>query len=198
MGPIEGLWGALIVVFALVGVVRGFLRELGVTTILIALLFALNRLIPLLESFIRDGKLQSIGIAAFTGDPEADQSTNMLLMLVFSLITIAAVFIAYQGETLVYEGNIPKFPTGTLLGLLVGVVNGYLITGTLWWMMDHYHYPIEKFGLIHPETMTALARQILEAKLLPLDLLGAGVESVDSLGLLPIILVVLIVLKVVR
>jgi hypothetical protein len=195
MGPIEYLWIILTLLFAVVGVVRGFLKELGVTIVLIATLFGLDRVIPLLEQFIRAGKLAPI-FKPFTDNPATDQPTNLLLMIIFQALVLAAVFIAYQGETLAYEGSNPKFPVGILLGALVGGVNGYLITGTLWWILDHYHYPVSASVIQLP--LTPFATAFVKNGLLPIDLLGGGVQSVDSLGLLPIILVVLIILKVVR
>ncbi len=197
MGPIEYLWFAITLIFAIVGVIRGFLKELGVTVVLIATLFGIDRLIPLLEQLIRDGKLQAIGLRPFTGNAQADQPGHLILMLIFQAIVVIAVFVSYQGETLAYEGSAPKFPVGALLGLMVGAVNGYLITGTLWWILDHYQYPVST-SIIDPNLMTPLAHTIINNGLLPLDLLGSGVQTVDSFGLLPFILVILVVLKVVR
>lgn len=193
MIPLESLWIILTLLFAVIGVVRGFLKELGVTIVLIATLFGLDRLIPLLEQLIRDGKLPFI-FKPLTGNSATDQPTELLLMIVFQALMLVAVFIAYEGETLAYEGSDPKFPVGILLGGLVGGVNGYLITGTVWWILDHYHYPLAST----PLQLTPFAADFVKNGLLPMDLLGGGVQSVDSLGLLPIILVVLIVLKVVR
>jgi hypothetical protein len=195
MGPIEYLWIILTLLFAVIGIVRGFLKELGVTIVLIATLFGLDRVIPLLEQFIAQGKLTFL-FKPFTGNPATDQPTNLALMVIFQALMLAAVFIAYQGETLAYEGNNPKFPVGIALGALVGGVNGYLITGTLWWILDHYKYPVPD-TIIHLP-LTSFAQGFVNNGLLPLDLLGGGVKTVDSLGLLPIILVVLIILKVVR
>jgi hypothetical protein len=201
MGPIEGLWGSLIVVFVFAGLVRGFLKELGVTVVLIVMLFGFDRLIPFLEDFINKGGLVGIGVAPLTGDSAEAKSTATLLWVVLTLLTISITFIAYQGETLAYEGNNPRFPIGMLLSVLVGAINGYLITGTLWWILDRYHYPAQQFKLIDPGQLTAFAHQILDNKLLPLDLLGNG-GSAPASGFgaiwLPLILVVLIVLKVLR
>jgi hypothetical protein len=196
MGPIEYLWIILTLMFVVIGVVRGFLKELGVTIVLIATLFGLDRVIPLVEQLIKDGKLPFL-FKPFTGDAAADQPTNLLLMILFQGLVLLAAFIAYQGETLAYEGSSPKFPVGMLLGALVGGVNGYLITGTLWWILAHYQYPVSP-TVVNTAGLTEFARAVVNNGLLPMDLLGAGTASVDSLGLLPIILVVLIVLKVVR
>jgi uncharacterized membrane protein required for colicin V production len=42
--PVETLWIVLVLIFAVVGVVRGFLKELGVTLVLIVTLFGLTQL----------------------------------------------------------------------------------------------------------------------------------------------------------
>ena len=44
MTPVESLWIVLVVLFGIVGIVRGFLKELGITLVLIVLLFGLTRL----------------------------------------------------------------------------------------------------------------------------------------------------------
>ncbi|MBP7689996.1 MAG: hypothetical protein KA765_18925 [Thermoflexales bacterium] len=194
MGPIEYLWFILTLLFAVIGIVRGFLKELGVTIVLIATLFGLDRIIPLLEQFIRDGKLSFI---FKQGNPTTDQPTNLALMVIFQVLILIAVFVSYQGETLAYEGNNPKFPVGIALGALVGGVNGYLITGSLWWLLAHYNYPVDA-AMLNKDLLTTFAKDVVGNGLLPFDLLGAGTASVESLGLLPIILVVLIILKVVR
>lgn len=196
MGPIEYLWIILTLLFAVIGVVRGFLKELGVTIVLIATLFGLDRLIPLLEQFIREGNLRAIGLPPFTNNSATDQPTNLLLVVIFQAMVLAAGFMAYQGETLAYEGHNPKFPIGLLLGALVGGVNGYLITGTLWWILDHYKYPVP--ATVFQLPLSPFAANFVKNGWLPIDLLGGGVQTVDSLGLLSVILVVLIILKVVR
>lgn len=201
MVPIEVVWGSIIAIFILVGLVRGFLKELGVTTVLIVMLFGFDRLIPFLEGFVDKGGLLAIGLAPLSADNAAAKATADVLWLVFTLVTVAIAFVSYQGETLTYTGNNPRFPVGTFLGLLIGAVNGYLITGTLWWFFDRYHYPIQQLGWIDPNLFTQTARDILSNKLLPLDLLGnGGLTPTSGFGAiwLPLILVVLIILKVLR
>jgi hypothetical protein len=55
MVEIQQLFVLLIVVMGVIGMVRGFLKELGVTLVLIATLFALDRLIPIINGFINSG-----------------------------------------------------------------------------------------------------------------------------------------------
>jgi hypothetical protein len=188
MVEIQQLFVILIVVMGVIGMVRGFLKELGVTLVLIATLFALDRLIPIINNFITSGGLGFLGLT-----PDAE-GTRSLLFLVFAAIMIAATYISYQGETLTYEGNNPKGIVGSLLGFLIGAVNGYLLFGTIWWLLNAYQYP---FGLV-VDPMPQGALDIIASGLLPLDLLGGGAVALDSWGLLPFILILLVILKVIR
>jgi hypothetical protein len=77
---------------------------------------------------------------------------------------------------------------------LIGAVNGYLLFGTIWWLMNFYQYP---FGLV-AQPMPEAAQQIIGSGLLPLELLGGGAVALDSWGLLPFILILLVILKVIR
>src|SRR5512143_378046 len=112
MVEIQELFVILILVMGVIGMVRGFLKELGVTLVLIATLFALDRLIPILNNFINGGGFGFLGLGKVPETP----STNNLLFIIFTAIMVAATYIAYQGETLAYEGNNPKGIVGALLG----------------------------------------------------------------------------------
>jgi hypothetical protein len=190
MVQIQELFFILIVVMGIVGMVRGFLRELGVTLVLIATLFALDRLIPILNGFVDGGGFGFLGMGPLT----ESVSSNNILFLIFAAMMIGATYIAYQGETLAYEGTNPRGIVGALLGFLIGAVNGYLLFGTLWWLMNYYQYP---FGLV-ATPLPPGAEQIVMSGLLPLELLGGGAVDMTSWGLLPFILVLLVILKVIR
>lgn len=190
MVEIQELFVILIVVMGIIGMVRGFLRELGVTLVLIATLFALDRLIPIINGFINGGGFGFLGL----GPVPETQSTNNILFLLFGAMMVGATYIAYQGETLAYEGNPPKGIVGVLLGFLIGAVNGYLLFGTLWWLMNFYQYPL---GLV-ATPLPPGAEEVVASGLLPLELLGGGTVAMDSWGLLPFILILLVILKVIR
>lgn len=197
MGPIEGLWFVLLQVFVVLGVIRGFLKELGLTTVMIVYLFAIDQILPRLEELIKrpDSPLARIGLTEATKDTP--------LWLIFTLVTFIVVYIAYEGETLAFEGSSPKGLQGVALGALVGFINGYLVCGTLWWFLHRYNYPIQALGLFVPygptSQLSPLATQIVvQMKLLPPDLLGAGAESPASLGVLPLLVVTMILLRVIR
>jgi hypothetical protein len=190
MVEIQQLFFILIVVMGIIGMVRGFLKELGVTLVLVATLFALDRLIPIVNEFINNGGFGFLGL----GPVPETQSTNNILFVLFGAMMIGATYIAYQGETLAYEGKNPGSIVGGLLGFLIGAVNGYLLFGTLWWLMNFYQYP---FGLV-AQPLPESAAQIVNSGLLPLELLGGGTVAMDSWGLLPFILILLVILKVIR
>ena len=190
MVEIQELFIILVVVMGIIGMVRGFLKELGVTLVLIATLFALDRLIPIINNFINGGGFGFLGL----GPVPATQSTDNILFVIFGAIMLAATYIAYQGETLGYEGNNPKGIVGALLGFLIGAVNGYLLFGTVWWLANFYQYP---FGLV-AQPLPPGAQQIVASGLLPLELLGGGTVVTESWGLLPFILILLVILKVIR
>ncbi|HEY4691244.1 MAG TPA: hypothetical protein VIK33_18180 [Anaerolineae bacterium] len=202
MGPLEGLWASLVFVFIMLGVIRGFLKELGLTTVMIVWLFGMDQIIPRLEGFIQTQSAVPGSFVTRIGLTPATQNTS--LWLLFTLITLAVVYVSYQGETLAFEGTPPRGVLGVLFGALIGAINGYLVCGTLWWLLDHYNYPIQSTGLLLrvPETgtfLTPAAEQIVHAlKLLPPDLLGQGAQSPDTLGVLPVLVVTMILLRVVR
>jgi hypothetical protein len=190
MVEIQELFIILIVVMGVVGMVRGFLRELGVTLVFIATLFALDRVIPIVNNFINSGGFGFLGL----GPVPETQSTDNILFVLYAAVLVGAAFIAYHGETLAYEGKNPKGIVGGLLGLLIGAVNGYLLFGTLWWLANFYQYP---FGLV-TVPLPQGAQEIVASGLLPLELLGGGAVVTESWGLLPFILILLVILKVIR
>ena len=190
MVEIQQLFILLILVMGVIGMVRGFLKELGVTLVLIATLFALDRVIPIINGFINSGGFGFLGLGPV---PETESTDNILFVL-FGLMMVGATYIAYQGETLAYEGSNPKGIVGGLLGFLIGAVNGYLLFGTLWWLANFYQYP---FGLV-TQPLSPSAQEIVASGLLPLELLGGGAVVTESWGLLPFILILLVILKVIR
>ncbi len=141
MGPIEILWGSLVVVFGLIGVVRGFLKEIGVTTILAFLLFILT----LFQEQIALG--MDLLVATLRISPIDGPQANLVRYAAYSGIIIFIAFISYQGETLTFEGKPLVGPLGIILSLLAGFLNGYFVIGSLWHYLHILDYPISLFGL---------------------------------------------------
>ncbi len=179
MTPVESLWIVLVVLFGIVGIVRGFLKELGVTLVLIVLLFGLTRLDANLKKLLdmATSKIQAVG--QLYGNPT-------VWLIFYVVIIIGVMYVAYQGYVLKYPGDEPKGVQGTLLGLMVGLINGYLFTGALWYYIDKYKQPLQALGIIQGE-YSALAQKLL--KILPPDLLNP---------FLPFLVVFMIILLVVK
>lgn len=164
MAPIEIFFGVIVFVFALIGVARGFLRELGVTTIMMFLLFFLSRFEPFLDMGLQ--RAMSVG-GRFISAQNA--GTDPLKCWIFILVIIAAAFVSYQGETLTFGGQPPRGAQGILLGLLMGMLNGYLVAGSIWFYMDKYAYPIRWLGFSAEKT-SKFAQGMIQ--FLPISFLG--------------------------
>lgn len=168
MGPIEVLWGAIIFVFGCIGLIRGFLKELGVT---LSILVAMYIMSDWLEN--REYLDLALNLAArYTGPVLREilvvrTSANLLKFGIYASILIIVVFISYHGQTLDFPGKPPKGTAGIALNLLAGLVNGYLITGTLWHYLDILGYPVQVFGMFKPP-LTSLAETLLQFTLIRL------------------------------
>jgi hypothetical protein len=181
MTPVESLWIVLVVLFGIVGIVRGFLKELGITLVLTVMLFGLTRISANMEKILN-------AVAGFTKIQAISQlHNNPAVWLVFYTgIILGVMYVAYQGYVLVYPGSNPKGIQGTLLAGMVGLINGYLFAGSLWFYMDKYKQPLQTLGLFVGD-YTASAQRML--KILPPELLDP---------FLPFLVVFMIVLLVVK
>ncbi len=162
MGPIEVLFGSLLVVFLFIGVIRTYPKELGVTITVLAALYILYRFGTTVLSYL-ERALQLVGIR-ITGTP----NERFIELSIYMLFLIFIVFISYQGITLDFPGKPPKGATGVLLNLSSGFLNGYLILGTMWYYLDRFGYPLQQYGLFRPP-LSPVAQRLIT--LLPQNLL---------------------------
>lgn len=150
-----------VILFAVIGAMRGWARELLVAFSVILALFiisVLERFVP----FIRDILAQNAGT----------------LFWVRVAVVIALVFFGYQTP------NIPRLAAQNrfarerlqdiLLGVFLGALNGYLIAGTIWYYLDSAGYPFP--NLISPPDV---GTQLFETSqrmmaLMPPQLLGGS------------------------
>ncbi len=135
MGPIELFFIAIGGIIALIGLARGYVRELGNTVIALSAIFLLT--------FLQDDivKLLTKVATDFFGMYSQD-SINGFISIFFTVVFIFIVFASYAGRTLDFVGKPMPPPGGTLLSLGVGALNGYLIAGTLWYYQDEFDYPM--------------------------------------------------------
>jgi uncharacterized membrane protein required for colicin V production len=172
--PIEVLWIATFLLFGAIGLVRGFLKELGVTT---AILVAIYIISELLEKRDITDKMMGRAIEAVPGTSDIlaadDPRSALLRCMLYLLIMLVMVFISYHGETLTFSGTPPKGGTGTLYNLMVGLLNGYLVAGTIWYYLDKYDYPTRLLGLYQGEltSRAEFLRRLLLFNLIPANFL---------------------------
>ncbi len=148
-----------IVLFAIIGGMRGWARELLVSFSVILCLFVisvLERFVP----FIRD---------ILSGTSE------LSMFWLRTILLLSLVFFGYQT---------PKFPKlaasgrflrdkfqDILLGLFLGAINGYLIFGTIWFYIADANYPFDM--IMPPDTTTELGKAAMDLMaIMPPQVLG--------------------------
>jgi hypothetical protein len=186
VAPVEVLFGILVFVFALIGIVRGFLRELGVTLVLIFLLYFLTRFEPVLTA----GLARAVGIGERI---ITVRRQDELRAWVYIFIIVATAFVSYEGETLAFGGQPLRGVQGVIMGLFIGIFNGYIIAGTIWYYLHRFGYPIRLLG-VHPDELSSIARSIIP--FLPVTFLGGPILMGQSLLLY--LLALLLLARVIR
>jgi hypothetical protein len=168
------MW-TLAIFFGILGFLRGWQREFMVTGGVLLLGFAIFQF----DSLIR---------TIFFG---INHDTLFSFQVVALILT---VFYTYQ-----MKGIIPgargasrrdtRDSRDNMIGALVGALNGYLIGGTLWYLLDINQYPLEQF-------FTAPAASSPSAQALgwmPMMILGGGASgSADLLSTAVLILIFIV------
>lgn len=158
MVSLSVLFWMLVVLFGLIGSMRGWAKELLVTFGVILstfLITILERWVPFINKTI-----------TFEGG-----ETQFWMR---TIILVAVIFFAYQTPNLAKLAGSGRFARerlqDTLLGLFLGAVNGFLIFGTIWYWLDFAKYP---FPNIVSEPVGESVRNLIN--LLPPHWLGTPV-----------------------
>lgn len=130
MIQLSSLMWTIAIFFALVGFLRGWNRELVASAGIVLALFTIFQLDPLLRSFF------------FVFLPREQ------LFILQAVIFLAIVILVYRIQEFTggrrRSGAENRWQAG-VLGGLVGFVNGYMIGGGLWYLLDINEYPIAQF-----------------------------------------------------
>ncbi|MCI5224418.1 MAG: hypothetical protein D3924_17560 [Candidatus Electrothrix sp. AR4] len=141
MVTISFFFWTFVVIFGMIGAIRGWGKELLVSfSIVLAL-------------FVMQVALAYIGPVRRLWDSWDGSTTRFY---VASLVVIMFAFFGY---------HTPKNPNVTvksasdrlqnmMLGVCLGAVNGYLLVGTLWYFLDQANYPFPEWVMIPPEPGT--------------------------------------------
>jgi hypothetical protein len=146
MGPVELTFFVVLAIFAVIGFVRGISRELGVTVMLLIGLMVLL----LLDTYLAD-QIQSV-LEFFFGSNVALQKSA--LAIAYSLWMVFIAFISYEGRTLNFS-SVPLISDfvrsaggsgGGFAGSVTGVINGYLLAGTIWYYLACADWPLSRIS----------------------------------------------------
>ncbi|MBE2192781.1 MAG: CvpA family protein [Anaerolinea sp.] len=135
----------LIIMFAVIGSLRGWTREIVAAAGIILALFA---------TWQFDGVVLQ---------PLLRGATPQQVFFVYTGILVLVTFFAYQTPTFASRlsdgrmwGSGRMGLQERLLGLIIGGVNGYLLFGSIWYYLDRTGYPFAPFIYAPaPETMSA-------------------------------------------
>ena len=132
MVSLIAIFWMFVLLFAIIGAARGWGRELLVTFSLILALF----LIYVMET--------NIGVIRRTfveGEPE--------MRFWFRTVTITLlVFFGYQTpniRAIARPGFVRQRIQDTLLGVIIGAFNGYLVVGSIWFFLHQAGYPFPTY-----------------------------------------------------
>ena len=123
----------MVFIFAIIGAMRGWSKELLVTFSVILALFILN----VLGRYV--GPVREIF---------APTTPNAAAFWIRSVLLIILVFFGYQTP------NLPRIAgarfarerlSDVLLGLVLGALNGFLVVGTLWYFLHQANYPFRDY-----------------------------------------------------
>ena len=141
MIPIETVFYMFVVVFAFIGFVRGWAREVLVTASVVLAFFIMYVLLSLdiVSNFLTAGQVPDSGVITI------QQFWFQVIVL------LVLVFFGFQTPSIPrLAGNRFKRDNfrDSALGLFIGGFNGYLILGSLWYFMGQVNY---RYGLIIPQ-----------------------------------------------
>lgn len=167
------LW-LMIGMFAIVGYMRGWTKELVATAGIILALFALRQFESILVDPLTNGEQEPKFLL---------QATILILIAFFAYQTPPERFIRRRGNARegIQEG---------ILGALLGALNGYFLVGSLWWYMDNLEYPLSPY--ITPVAPGSASADMVDA--LPLSWLLGGDGSLLSLLMVGLFIFVIVAL----
>ncbi|GAB4578871.1 MAG: hypothetical protein Fur0022_16080 [Anaerolineales bacterium] len=176
-----------VVIFAIIGAMRGWAQELLVAFSIILGLFIITvlGLVPVVRDMV------GLGFLDANGNPVPIAATSFYIR---SALILALTFFGYQTPRIKNE-RIKKATTrsgqlqDTLLGVIVGGINGYLVVGTLWFFLIQADYFLDFVTRPSGEVEQA-ASQIIEL-LPPMLLNGNAIYFAVALAFAFVVIVLL-------
>jgi uncharacterized membrane protein required for colicin V production len=129
MITLNAVFWMFLLVFAVIGAMRGWAKELLVTFSVILALFivtVLEQFVPFMSAFLAEG------------GPQRQFATRAFIILSVSFFGYQTPNIQRLSEVLVRE----RFQD-SLLGFFIGLLNGYFIVGTVFYYLNQFNYPYD-------------------------------------------------------
>lgn len=156
------------------GFLRGWNKEVVVTAACVLGMFVL---------FQFDTLLRGTLLVVFPRDQAFFIQAGIFLLMVYG---------AYQNRAFVPRAA-RRNTTASILGGLVGFLNGYLIAGAIWYFLDINEYPLDP--LIIAPSINSPSAQYLPS--MPMVILSGGVAGTgDFLAIIVIGLLMLVILSI--
>jgi len=158
-----------VALFGIIGLMRGWVREIQATAAAVLAMFIIEQCSPWVWSVL----VQRTPAELLASDP---LGTLRRLVMLKAAVLMIVVFFGYQGPVLVQfatkgrsKSNHPRETIQEgILGLMVGLLNGYLIIGALWWYVHVGQYPFDWMisPLNFPESASAAMISMLPLRYL--------------------------------
>lgn len=131
MVSLNVIFWTFVILFGMIGAMRGWARELLVTFGVILSLFILSvmeRFVPFIQDLLASGE-------------------HVTLFWVRTLLVVGMVFFGYQTPNIPRLAETGRFMRDrfqdSLLGIFLGAINGFLIFGSIWYFLSDANYPFE-------------------------------------------------------
>jgi hypothetical protein len=154
MIPISTVFTGSLIVFGLIGGLRGWAREIIVAFSVVLALFVEHVLV----AFV----LPLVGISFDTWPQTSQFYSRSILFIIVALFGYASPTLSSQLGSKVVRERLQDF----LLGIFLGVLNGFLIMGSLLWFLHAANYGITAespngiWGIVPPVPESASAELI--------------------------------------
>jgi hypothetical protein len=130
---LSAVFWIFVLLFGVIGMIRGWVRDIQATAAAVLAMFIIEQISPADQ---------------LAADP---LGTLRRLVMLKAAILMIVVFFGYQGPVVISfatrgraNANRPRESMQeAILGLGVGLLNGYLIVGALWWYLHVAQYPFE-------------------------------------------------------
>ena len=195
MVELSAVFWFTVILFGIIGLMRGWVREIQVTASAVLSMFIIEQINPWVWSVL----VSRTSAELLATDP---LGTLRRLVMLKAAILLIVTFFGYQGPVVASFVSSGKGSTVIaavsrsretiqegVLGLIVGLLNGYLIIGALWWYVHLSQYPFD--WIISPENFPESASASM-ISILPLRFLASPWLEILVIGFFLLVIIAVI------